>query len=154
MARQIIDLDTPQQGGGRGDPPRAAFQKTNDNFGELYQKNADQDTAIAGKEASLGFRPVRQGGGTGMGANTVYVGWNTVGSGRLKVQVDAVSLGDMLHTSWYDPLTTNSPGWLLATTRDGLAEGATKAINGRPGIWKCTGVWLDGGTNAIFVRIS
>ncbi|NIJ84478.1 hypothetical protein FHY35_001433 [Xanthomonas arboricola] len=36
MARQVIDLDTPQSGGGRGDSPRTAFTKVNDNFIELY----------------------------------------------------------------------------------------------------------------------
>lgn len=43
-----------------------------------------------GAQANLGFTPVQQGGGTSMGANKVYVGWNTIG---LFMQVDATSLG-------------------------------------------------------------
>ena len=42
----------------------------------------------------LGYTPVRQGGGTLQGANTVYVGWGTTGDG-IKLQVDAVSYGNV-----------------------------------------------------------
>lgn len=47
MSLQVIDLDTPQTGGGRGDAPRTAFTKINDNFAEAwsgglpYAKTAD-----------------------------------------------------------------------------------------------------------------
>lgn len=147
MARQVIDTSPPT-----GDPAPTAFGKVNANFVELYDKNDSQDAAINGKQPNLGFTPVRQGGGSGMGLNTVLLGWGT--ASRLKVQVDSTPQGDMYTTSWFDPLSTNAVGWLLASSRDGLSEGATKVISGRPGTWKCTGVWLDGGANAMFVRIA
>lgn len=43
-----------------------------------------------GAQANLGFTPVQQGGGTSMGTNKVYVGWNGIG---LFAQVDTTSLG-------------------------------------------------------------
>lgn len=36
MARQVIDLTTPQPGGKMGEPTKSAWEKTNDNFEELY----------------------------------------------------------------------------------------------------------------------
>jgi len=36
MSRQIVDLDTPQPDGERGDTPRLAFTKINENFAELF----------------------------------------------------------------------------------------------------------------------
>lgn len=46
--------------------------------------------ANLGAQADLGFTPVQQGGGTSMGTNKVYVGWNGIG---LFAQVDTTSLG-------------------------------------------------------------
>ncbi|MCD0280455.1 hypothetical protein JWH04_16215 [Xanthomonas melonis] len=37
MTREIVDLDTPQPEGERGDTPRLAFTKINENFAELYR---------------------------------------------------------------------------------------------------------------------
>lgn len=50
------------------------------------------------KQASLGFTPVRQGGGTGQGTNKVYIGWATDASG-LKAQVDSTDLGNIVTTA-------------------------------------------------------
>jgi len=47
-------------------------------------------TTLDTKQASLGFTPVRQGGGTGQGTNVVYIGW--LGS-TLGLQVDATNFG-------------------------------------------------------------
>ena len=61
------------------------------NFGVLVSKAYvdGQDTGlqnqINAKQPSLGFAPVQQGGGTGMNANKIYLGWD--GSG-LRHQVD------------------------------------------------------------------
>lgn len=46
MARQIIDTTTPQPGGKIGDTAKVAFEKTNDNFEELYDAvaNIPEDT--------------------------------------------------------------------------------------------------------------
>ncbi len=51
--------------------------------------------ALDGKQAYLGFTPVRQGGPAGYGPNNVHIGWATDGSG-LMCQVDATDFG----TSW------------------------------------------------------
>ncbi|MBO9859379.1 alanine-zipper protein [Xanthomonas sp. A1809] len=52
MARQVIDLDTPQSDGGRGDPPRTAFEKVNGNFAELYTGVDAAKTAAAEAKTS------------------------------------------------------------------------------------------------------
>ncbi|MGV1762791.1 hypothetical protein [Rhizobium rhizogenes] len=54
---------------------------------EIDQKVATLNTAINGKQPSLGFTPVQQGGGAGQGANKIYVGWATSG-GKLLLQID------------------------------------------------------------------
>lgn len=51
-------------------------------------------TALAGKQASLGFTPVQQGGGIGQLTNTVKIGW-AAGS-QLKATVDTTDLGNLL----------------------------------------------------------
>jgi hypothetical protein len=54
---------------------------------EIDQKVATLNTAINGKQPSLGFTPVQQGGGAGQGTNKIYVGWATSG-GKLLLQID------------------------------------------------------------------
>jgi hypothetical protein len=44
-----------------------------------------QQGAIDSKQANLGFTPVQQGGGTGMGNNKLYLGWD---GGGVRLQVD------------------------------------------------------------------
>lgn len=65
--------------------------------------NADVVRALlAGKEDDLGFTPVRQGGGAGMGGNTVIFGWGGV-SGLL-LQVDNTPLGAVVMRTTLDLL--------------------------------------------------
>lgn len=52
--------------------------------------------ALGGKQDSLGFTPVQQGGGSGQGSNKVYIGWDGAG---LKAQVDGTDLGRFLFGS-------------------------------------------------------
>ena len=44
----------------------------------------------------VGFTPVQQGGGTGMGANKVYIGWGSAAPGQFKLQVDTTPAGTMV----------------------------------------------------------
>lgn len=50
------------------------------------------DTNVTWLQPSLGYTPARQGGGSGMGTNVVYLGWDNSGAG-LRAQVDALELG-------------------------------------------------------------
>lgn len=54
------------------------------------------NTNLNNKQDNLGYTPVQQGGGAGQGANKVYIGW---ANGRLKTQVDALDLGNMVFDS-------------------------------------------------------
>jgi len=50
----------------------------------------------AGKQDSLGFTPVQQGGGADQGSNKVYLGWEIISgtsTGRLRYQIDATDIG-------------------------------------------------------------
>jgi hypothetical protein len=49
------------------------------------------DAGLATKQASLGYTPVQQGGGTGQGTNKVYIGWK---SSTIGVQIDGTNFGD------------------------------------------------------------
>lgn len=53
-------------------------------------------TQFAAKQASLGFTPVQQGGGTDQKTNKVYIGWS---GSRLKAQVDSTDIGDIVFDS-------------------------------------------------------
>ncbi|WP_068083133.1 hypothetical protein [Novosphingobium rosa] len=48
-------------------------------------------------QARLGFNPVRQGGGSGQGDNTIYIGWS---GSRVKIQVDGSDQGNLLTDGW------------------------------------------------------
>ena len=47
MTQQLIDLDTAQPGGKKGDPLRSAFGKANDNFTELYESSEEHGSGLA-----------------------------------------------------------------------------------------------------------
>lgn len=47
--------------------------------------------ALAGKQASLGFTPVQQGGGTSQTTNKLYIGWSA--GNALRLQVDSTDFG-------------------------------------------------------------
>ncbi len=53
------------------------------------------NTALAGKQASLGFTPVQQGGGTGQKSTKLYLGWT---GANLKAQASATDLGYIVTT--------------------------------------------------------
>lgn len=61
-------------------------------WGLLFDGFATQEWSDDRYQKSLGFVPVRQGGGVGQGANKVCLGWADDGSG-LKCQVDGTDLG-------------------------------------------------------------
>ena len=53
-------------------------------------------TALNGKQASLGFTPVQNGTGVGQLNNTVKIGWS---GSRIKATVDATDMGNILTTA-------------------------------------------------------
>jgi len=56
MAKQTIDLDTQQPGGGLGDNARVAFGKTNDNFDDLYTRTGgDGSQTLAQTRQAMGI---------------------------------------------------------------------------------------------------
>jgi hypothetical protein len=61
-------------------------------------------------QANLGYTPVRQGGGSFQGSNTVYIGWD---GGGLRAQVDGSDQGKFLFE--------NSPGPALSNGRTAYA---------------------------------
>lgn len=58
---------------------------------------------------SLGYTPVHQGGGTGQGTNSVYIGWKTDGSG-LGLTVDATDEGVFAMQGWVSSNYLNLAG--------------------------------------------
>lgn len=57
-------------------------------------------TTLDGKQASLGYTPVRQGGGANQGTNTIYIGWDGAG---LRYQVDSTDRGRLWDASNFNP---------------------------------------------------
>ncbi len=53
MARKVIDLNTPQPNGRMGEPTKSAWEKTNDNFEELYDTSVNSSQLDADEGASL-----------------------------------------------------------------------------------------------------
>lgn len=96
--------------------------------------------------ARLGFTPVRQGGGAGQGANTVYIGWSGT---RLKAQVDASDLGNLVFDSNYTAadvlaklLTVDGAGSAVdADTVDGLHASAFALNSGFTSGTSANGYW-------------
>ncbi|HEL2980105.1 TPA: hypothetical protein UMB92_002980 [Stenotrophomonas maltophilia] len=56
MTRKIIDLDTVQPNGKRGETQRPAFTKINDNFAEIYMGLDDVQSALMDLEGRVGGR--------------------------------------------------------------------------------------------------
>lgn len=73
-----------------------------------------------GAQKSLGFTPVRQGGGTDQLDNIIYIGW----SGKvLKIQVDTTDMGEIVTTG-------SSNGAILPISKGGTgASSAAAALN-------------------------
>lgn len=59
-------------------------------------------TALAGKQASLGFTPVQQGGGASQTASKLYIGWSAWNA--LRLQVDSMDFG----STWPIAITGSS----------------------------------------------
>lgn len=82
--------------------------------------------ALDGKQASLGFTPVQQGGVTGQGPNKVYIGWAADASGLLS-QVDNTNFGN----SWPINITKNAATATKLATASTLTIGSTgKSFDG------------------------
>lgn len=79
----IVDLAT--TGAGAGSYSTGISDITVDAYGRVTSI-----TGSANYQTALGFTPVQQGGGTGQGANKVYIGW---ASSVLNLQVDATNFG-------------------------------------------------------------
>lgn len=89
----------------------------------VAQSSADKALAVANtKQPNLGFTPVQQGGGTGQGANKVYIGWATDASG-LKAQAGSTNLGNIVTT---EGGTTKAPQAAFADRAE-AANNATLA---------------------------
>ena len=73
--------------------------------------------ALNGKQASLGFTPVQQGGATGQGSNKVFIGWATDDSGLL-CQVDGTNFGK----TWPISIT----GWATSTVQQTVGVSAVR----------------------------
>jgi hypothetical protein len=67
-------------------------------------------TQLDGKQASLGFTPVQQGGGSNQSTNKLYIGWST--GSQLRLQVDVTDFG----ADWPINITgMHKPGTLSVT---------------------------------------
>jgi len=86
-----------------------------------YAKKSD----LAGYQPALGFTPVQQGGGSGQGANKVYIGWSSSG---LKVQVDATDLGPLPFLNSYNVFSQTQ------TMNVDLNVGRNQSIGGQLGV--------------------
>ncbi len=74
--------------------------------------NAIVDAAGGNTTTVNGNVPLAQGGGVGMGANKVYIGWASAGSGDLLAQVDVTSIGALVRKS--SAVTTGGSSELVA----------------------------------------
>lgn len=78
------------------------------------------------KQPNLGFTPIQQGGGTGQGANKVYIGWATDASG-LKAQAGNTDLGNIVTTKGG---TVKAPQAALADRAQVANTSETLAVTG------------------------
>ena len=96
-------------------------------------------TQLDGKQASLGFTPVQQGGPTGTGTAKIYLGWRTDASGVI-AQVDS---GTYL-------------GRMVTTTQLTAGSAASTQIDapGNPPLYACR-AWVNfNGTGTVAIRAS
>lgn len=149
MARQVIDLTTPQPGGRQGEPTASAWAKVNDMTAELYASPA-MNGSLAGKNLLINCGPpinqrVFAGGALAAGVYG-YDRWKA-GVGGCNLTINATS-GIYTHTSgaiqqiienpafaWGNPLTfsVENPSATL-TVIVGNASGTITAGSGRRGV--------------------
>ncbi|MDG2508624.1 hypothetical protein [Stenotrophomonas maltophilia] len=149
MARQIIDIDTVQPNGKKGDPARLMSQKINGNFEELYGSVSGL-AAVGGDNMLINCGvPINQrgfaGGALAAGAYG-YDRWKA-GTGGCNVTINATT-GVFTHTSgplqqiveapqlaWGQPLTISveNPSGSISVSVGG-ATGTITAGSGRRGI--------------------
>lgn len=105
MARQVIDLTTPQPGGRQGEPTASAWTKVNDMTLELYQGNAVE---LGYAQRTTPFTTTGTADVPGLlinytaGVNPVIVEFGATASvpgntGVLAVQVDGVQIAQLLY---------------------------------------------------------
>ncbi len=73
MARKVIDLTTPQPNGKMGEPTKSAWEKTNDNFEELYTEVGDANDKIEDIYSEIATNP-----GDICGFKMTYVSPNSI----------------------------------------------------------------------------
>ncbi len=149
MARQIIDIDTVQPNGKKGDPARLMSQKINGNFEELYGSVSGL-AAVGGDNMLINCGvPINQrgfaGGALAAGAYG-YDRWKA-GTGGCNVTINATT-GVFTHTSgplqqiveapqlaWGQPLTISveNPSGSISVSVGG-ATGTITAGSGRRGV--------------------
>ncbi|MGW8276091.1 tail fiber domain-containing protein [Xanthomonas axonopodis] len=165
MARQVIDLDTPQSDGGRGDPPRTAFTKVNENDEELFQRVGDAEEQLAdasekanaafpktggdingptvvygtlsctGTMQSLAYR-CRAGSSGYPGGNVFNMMW---GAGAMALWVDTTNLGN---------IAINPSDYRIKKDVEYVTTGdIEKVMAGQPCTWRYQDglIWDDGG---------
>jgi microcystin-dependent protein len=81
-------------------------------------------TQLNGKQASLGFTPVQQGGGTAQLGNKIYIGWD---GSNIRAQVDAtdqgvfgVPRGGII--MWSGSIASVPTGWVLCNGANGTPD--------------------------------
>ncbi len=120
MARQEIDLTTPQPNGKMGEPTKAAWEKVNDMTAEIYQSLGYVET-ISGKNLLINCGiPVNQrvfGGGALAAGQFGYDRWRGGGASGANMSInsstgvwnhvsgDIVQVVESPHSAWGVPLT-------------------------------------------------
>lgn len=149
MARQIIDIDTVQPNGKKGDPARVMSQKVNGNFEELYGLVVGV-SGLGGKNMLINCGiPINQRGFAGGALAAGVYGYDRwkAGAGGCNVTINATT-GVFTHTSgplqqivespplaWGQPLTISveNPSGSIAVSVGGATATIT-AGSGRRGV--------------------
>ncbi|WP_210330830.1 hypothetical protein [Mesorhizobium sp. NBSH29] len=130
------------------------------NAANPYFRKAD-DNIVYYLQRSLGFTPVRQGGQSGMGSNTVYLGWS---GSRILINVDGYPQGGAMTTSLFPndlgvQLRDGGVGGIIyCVTQSGVSVGRSITVIGtslnpaQAGAWVNIGVTGNVSTPTLYVR--